>query len=67
MGQVVGQRDGADVSAPDLRCSRANDIVGEKWEELTDLCLGRLTPIFGNLEGLNVLDVSGLRAVAFLE
>jgi hypothetical protein len=44
-----------------------SDVRREKWEELTDLRLGGLTSIFGNLEGLDVLDVSGFRAIALLE
>ena len=54
---------------PPLTCcgSRVSDVCRVKWEELTDLRLGGLTSIFGNLEGLDVLDVSRFRAIALLE
>ena len=66
-GLIVGE--GAGRRCPPLTCYglRLSDVGGEKWEELTDLRLGGLTSIFGNLERFDVLDVSRFGAIALLQ
>ncbi len=41
-------------------------FVGEEWKQLANLFFSRLSSVFGNFEGLHVLSVNCLRAIAFL-